>query len=231
MDVNAIPGVTNCNPVSGFILMEEAKAAPRPVPYSTGLLFLIPLWLLNLLGSCERSMFAAYDGRVAWIGQYFLTAIIVFGGIWLVNRLPVLPGGRLLLMLVGAVTWFFATSFLHSVIKENGLRDVYASERTQVQNWTGGDFPPGCVPEYDDDSFYGVFWHCQMSKEDLVSFFRTRLNGTREKPAWKAEVILNGDQTITRRFYRVDAAGQTTDEIYIESKHPGSYFTIDRIDE
>jgi len=211
--------------------MEEAKAAPRPVPYSTGLLFLIPLWLLNLLGSCERSMFAAYDGRVAWIGQYFLTAIIVFGGIWLANRLPALPGARLLLMLVGAVTWFFVTSFLHSVTKENGLRDVYASERTQVQNWTGGDFPPGCVPEYDDDSFYGVFWHCRMSREELASYFRARLVKTAGEPPWKSEVIPDGSKTMTRRFYRVNPAGRTTAEIYIESERPGSYFTIARMKE
>ncbi len=211
--------------------MEEINHARRPVPYSTGWLFLIPLWLLNALGSCERSVLAAYDGKVAWIGQYFLTAVIVFGGVWLANRLPAFPGVRVLLTLVGAVIWFFSTGFLYQRTKEHGLRDVYASERTQVQKWTGGEFPQGCLTEYDDDSFYGVFWHCQMSKEDLVSFFRSRLAGKGVERSWKAEIIPDGNKTITRRFYRVNPAGRTTDEIYIESELHGSYFTIDRIDD
>jgi hypothetical protein len=115
--------------------------------------------------------------------------------------------------------------------KEHGLRDVYASERTQIQKWTGGEFPPDCVPEYDDDSFYGIFWHCQMSKEDLVSFFRSRLAGKGVERPWKVEIIPDGNKTITRRFYRVNPAGRTTDEIYIESERRGSYFNIDRVDD
>ena len=180
------------------------ETSSKRLPKSAAFLCLIPFWCCNCLFSSEPSQYAPYDGRVAWIGQYFLSALIVFVGYWLANRVSDKPYIRIFILLAGVVIWYCSTSILYSLTESYGVKPLVEGQEKRLREWTGGDMPAACTSNYDSDSLYEVYLDCSITKRDLVKFFKSRLNRT-----WFFEVEKD-------RFYRKDPFGKTTDEIRLD---------------
>jgi|GEM_PF-5191092 len=177
------------------------QTSTKRLPKSVAFLCLIPFWCCNCLVSCEPSHFAPYDGRVAWIGQYFLSALIVFLGYLSANRVSDRPYLRIFILLAGVVIWYGSTTILYSLTEIYGVKPLVEEQQRRVREWTGSDMPAGCSSNYESDSLYEVYWDCSIPKHDLFKFFRSRLDSS-----WLFEVEKD-------RFYRKDPFGKTTDEI------------------